>query len=566
MEPAAGTAAAPVRRRLLWTLVAVGLIAVGGGAAGAYFGLHAARGTGSAQGAAPAARAYAAVAYDEASHQVVLFGGMSAGGAALGDTWTWDGSSWTEQHPSVSPPPRASAATTYDPHGRDLVLVGGRQVQASGGPIACSGSGSASANAIPPVVPTTQHVGTPVPTTTGHQPAPSTAQGSPPPAIAPVPPSSTAPCIAATPPPVLNDTWTWDGSQWHRTGAAPPTGVALDTPALATDPTTGQVMLLSPTAPQPEPLYACPVPAPGSGGVSCRPPAPQAVHAWTWSGSAWQQVSEALPAAQMPINVGGTGALVADPTSGHLAVFRSGAAVVCGEASAAGEQAMPCPLGEGSAVANGGAQAPPGTVPPPAGVPPTKPSSAVCCAGSVTVWNGNGWAQPRSLPHSPTVFGTALAGDAAHHSVLAYTPEATWQWNGSSWSELHPSRSPGRVVGAAVVYDGSSGRVLLFGGLDTPLAAQPGYTNALWAWDGTTWTLLGGAAPSPSPSPSPTPTPTPGIAPPSTPGPPPPVVPPCVAATPTTSTGSSTPPGQPPLSTPTPAPSCPPLPSPTPAP
>src|SRR5579864_3781562 len=70
--------AAASRRRALWPLAAVAIVAILGAGAGAYFGLRGAKGPGSGSAAGPSARAFAAAAYDEAGHQVVLFGGMGA--------------------------------------------------------------------------------------------------------------------------------------------------------------------------------------------------------------------------------------------------------------------------------------------------------------------------------------------------------------------------------------------------------------------------------------------------------------------------------------------------------
>src|SRR5207244_114050 len=48
----------------------------------------------------PSARQGAAMAYDAAHQQIVLFGGSNNASGGLGDTWTWDGSDWTEQSPA----------------------------------------------------------------------------------------------------------------------------------------------------------------------------------------------------------------------------------------------------------------------------------------------------------------------------------------------------------------------------------------------------------------------------------------------------------------------------------
>src|SRR5438552_1421826 len=49
----------------------------------------------------PSARSGAAMTYDQASGQLVLFGGNSGFGA-LSDTWVWNGTTWTKVCPSTT--------------------------------------------------------------------------------------------------------------------------------------------------------------------------------------------------------------------------------------------------------------------------------------------------------------------------------------------------------------------------------------------------------------------------------------------------------------------------------
>jgi len=61
------------------------------------------------------------MAYDAANGTVVLFGG----GSGYDDTWTWDGTNWSEQHPAESPPPTYAGSMAYDAATGDVVLFGG---------------------------------------------------------------------------------------------------------------------------------------------------------------------------------------------------------------------------------------------------------------------------------------------------------------------------------------------------------------------------------------------------------------------------------------------------------
>jgi Galactose oxidase, central domain len=76
----------------------------------------------------PGPLAYASMAYDAATHSIVLFGGNN-GSNVLGDTWSWNGTTWTQLTPATSPPARYAAAVTYDAHISRVVLYGGASSQ-----------------------------------------------------------------------------------------------------------------------------------------------------------------------------------------------------------------------------------------------------------------------------------------------------------------------------------------------------------------------------------------------------------------------------------------------------
>jgi hypothetical protein len=118
-------------------------------------------------GTLPPSRKAASMAYDSRRGVALLFGG---GGRS--DTWFWDGSNWHEYFPAITPPPRTCAAMAYDAAREQIVLFGG---------------------------------------TDSH--------GNP-----------------------LNDTWLWDGSNWHEqyTPSAPPPRSGA---AMAFDETSRQIIL-----------------------------------------------------------------------------------------------------------------------------------------------------------------------------------------------------------------------------------------------------------------------------------------------------------------------------------
>ncbi len=122
----------------------------------------------------PPLRVYPAMAFDSAHGQVVMFGGQSPPGAYLNDTWIWDGTNWTEMSPTTSPPPRLGHAMAYDAARGQVVLFGGFDPSANG----------------------------------------------------------------------LNDTWLWDGSNWHQESPATSPAVRGEH-ALAYDSAHGQVVLFA---------------------------------------------------------------------------------------------------------------------------------------------------------------------------------------------------------------------------------------------------------------------------------------------------------------------------------
>lgn len=81
----------------------------------------------SANGVAPSLREGAALAYDQADSEVVLFGGCAAV-CPLGDTWTYSAGVWTNLTSNLTeqPPARTAAAFAYDGFYHGLVLFGGK--------------------------------------------------------------------------------------------------------------------------------------------------------------------------------------------------------------------------------------------------------------------------------------------------------------------------------------------------------------------------------------------------------------------------------------------------------
>ena len=83
----------------------------------------------------PPARTGAALSYDAARGQVVMFGGMDTNTLRFypTDTWLWDGQNWTLAHPSNAPFGREYASMAYDAvHGQTVLFRGYTLTQAIG--------------------------------------------------------------------------------------------------------------------------------------------------------------------------------------------------------------------------------------------------------------------------------------------------------------------------------------------------------------------------------------------------------------------------------------------------
>jgi len=243
------------------------------------------------QGVNPPGRVSAAMAYDAATNQVLVFGGKrNPATDVVGDTWTWNGARWREQHPAASPPALSGAAMAYDAATRQLVLFGGARRRAIAGiPLHYSAVG-------PPLAATWTWNGA---TWTEQHPA--------------VSPSARKHVAMAYDPATrevvlfggfgskgrpLRDTWTWNGATWtEQHPAVSPSSLPYPLePAqlMAYDPANREIVLFE---------YMV-------GGAH----GPKGGSTWTWNGSAW---TEQHPSATPSMPCWG-GALSETPVRGVL--------------------------------------------------------------------------------------------------------------------------------------------------------------------------------------------------------------------------------------------------------
>ena len=213
------------------------------------------------------------MAYDPVTGVVMLQGGRLATGDLTSDTWAWDGSTWRELDRGVGGPPGAEASVmAWDKPRGVMVLVTGRGPSSTD---TWTWSGSRWVRSVRGGLPSgTLLVGLAL------DPLTQTLLG--------------ASCCSVSQ--GATSTWSWDGVAWSSLAS---TDVPTFTVALATDPTTGHVLLFG------DPSLA-------SGREM-----------WSWSGRDWVL----LAGARLPAFPSGA---VTDSTAGHLVVVGSVAEPILG--------------------------------------------------------------------------------------------------------------------------------------------------------------------------------------------------------------------------------------------
>jgi hypothetical protein len=106
-------------------------------------------------------------------------------------------------------------------------------------------------------------------------------------------------------------------------------------------------------------------------------------------------------------------------------------------------------------------------------------------------WDGTAWTQRTPPVSPPPRVRSAVAFDEARGRLVMFggvtgsgpAPTDTWEWDGTNWLQRFPAASPPGRENHGMVFDAARGRVVLFGGVT---AAGPAFDT--WLWDGTTWT------------------------------------------------------------------------------
>ena len=415
----------------------------------------------------PPARIGAAVAYDVARRQVVVFGGAAAvsstyGGTSFHDTWEYDGTQWVEHTTSTRPAARYDAGAAYDTKRHVMVMFGGT-----------ANDGSALGD-------TWEYDGTDWKPIT----------------VTPSPPARHYAAMAFDPKRAVivmagsdaTDTWEYDGT-WHDVTPTAKSDL-LSQFQLTYDPALKKVL--------------------GFGGTTTTSATTLNTNTWSWDGTSWQKVATTGISARA-----GT-MLVGDPLRGNTVAFGGYIYKTCG--------AFSCRTPQNDTYLWTGAWTP-ATLAVPAGR--GFGASALDTDRGVLVFFGGDtftsatgfvlenetwelaaghWTQlspstPPSLRDSP-----AMAFDAARHQSVLFggaDPNDvnyyadTNLWNGSQWITVTPQTSPPARREAAMAYDPVRQRVVLFGGSN---GTFPSFADT-WEWDGTNWKLAATTGPAPRYSP-----------------------------------------------------------------
>jgi hypothetical protein len=218
-----------------------------------------------------------------------------------------------------------------------------------------------------------------------------------------------------------NGTWSWNGKDWVRIWpeSIPP---GLFAAQMAYDAATHQMVLFGGWA------------APGKANDET----------WNWTGTTWQRLK---PVTSPPALVDPS--IVWDASSSQLLLFGG---------------------------ANGGSDV---------------------LSSATWLWTGDTWRQLHpatspagelagSMSYDPTTRSVLLFGGCIKRPSFLYT-DATWNWNGTDRVKASPKVAPEARYAAGMAFDPVSDEMVLFGG-----AIDGGriYYSGTWQWNGTTWAQL----------------------------------------------------------------------------
>ncbi|HXA28539.1 MAG TPA: hypothetical protein VN193_07305 [Candidatus Angelobacter sp.] len=430
----------------------------------------------------PPERASAAIAFDAARGDVVMFGGTGSYGL-LNDTWIWDGDGWHRQHPSVSPGPRSGATMAFDPKTQRVVMLGGD----------VSGHGAMPSGETWTWDGATWHLEHPL-----HDPQsrfgfgdlmaadPASGQlvlvteGSPMPAVGgsavqvvPHGPGAVAVPPAVMPPPEAACSAA-GGAAAPRPSPTPAAGgrAAVWSCISGTVPVPGAASMPHPV-PMP-PTSTSYVPTPVQPDLLPR-------GTWVWSGGDWVEQHPATS----PLAPLGPQALAYDGSLHRLLLLTG--------------QVQTCSV---TATGSGIVGPRPGATPPPSTPSAMHSDTTITnCYGPAPMqgwsWDGRTWSKSPAVGSLSITPGPTVPLPDEGGLLMLTSSAATWTVQGGHWTRHDAGPGFTRRSGFAIAADPAHNSVVLFGGRTGPTMWAD-----TWTWDGSRWTHRGGAVP-PSPAPLP---------------------------------------------------------------
>lgn len=132
---------------------------------------------------------------------------------------------------------------------------------------------------------------------------------------------------------------------------------------------------------------------------------------------------------------------------------------------------------------------------------PGTSSSANDLAGDTWLWDGKDWIQVADSGASPRD-NFAIATDPIRECVVLFGGMSqqtagsaprdimgdTWEWDGTEWTQ-RADTGPSDRWGCRMAFDGTSGMMILFGGLNSS------HPDDTWGWDGNAWQQVADTGP-----------------------------------------------------------------------
>lgn len=256
---------------------------------------------------------------------------------------------------------------------------------------------------------------------------------------------------------VLGDTWTWNGSNWTEVSSSGGPA-ARWFGAMAYDPATGQLLLFGG----------------GTGTVAFN-------DTWNWNGSSWNEVNAGGTGAGFP-TVRVEMSMAYDAATGQMLMFGgannsttfgdtwvwSGSAWTNTNTSGPNVRQSPqfaYDPASAQMILFGG----------------FKPTGVL---NDTWLWTGTGWTQlsPQTVP--PPDHLAVFAYDPATAQMILFggngkngLSNATWSWTGTNWTQLSPSASPAARESPDFAYDAAANQLVVFGG-----DSSTGGMNDTWTW------------------------------------------------------------------------------------